>query len=92
MSWRGLHRFKRTEPDLGRGSRYLYTRLTGVNFRWADTEEYVSTGHGGNGLFYDRLYDRAVDNTKILKATGFKNEDFTSIEDGIKIELNNIGF
>ena len=70
----------------------IYTRLTGVNFRWTDTEEYVSTGHGGNGLFYDRLYDRAVDNTKILKATGFKNEDFTSIEDGIKIELNNIGF
>jgi nucleoside-diphosphate-sugar epimerase len=70
----------------------IYTRLTGVNFRWADTEEYVSTGHGGNGLFYDRLYDRAVDNTKILKATGLKNEDFTSIEDGIKIELNNIGF
>ena len=70
----------------------IYTRLTGVNFRWADTEEYVSTGHGGNGLFYDRLYDRAVDNTKILKATGLKKEDFTSIEDGIKIELNNIGF
>ena len=70
----------------------IYTRLTGVNFRWTDTEEYVSTGHGGNGLFYDRLYDRAVDNTKILKATGFKKEDFTSIEDGIKIELNNIGF
>ena len=70
----------------------IYTRLTGVNFRWADTEEYVSTGHGGNGLFYDRLYDRAVDNTKILKATGLNKEDFTSIEDGIKIELNNIGF
>lgn len=70
----------------------IYTRLTGVNFRWADTEEYVSTGHGGNGLFYDRLYDRAVDNTKILKATGFNKEDFTSIEDGIKIELKNIGF
>ena len=70
----------------------IYTRLTGVNFRWADTEEYVSTGHGGNGLFYDRLYDRAVDNTKILKTTGLKKEDFTSIEEGIEIELNNIGF
>ncbi len=70
----------------------IYTRLTGVNFRWADTEEYVSTGHGGNGLFYDRLYDRAVDNTKILKATGLKKDDFTSVEEGIKIELNNIGF
>lgn len=70
----------------------IYTRLTGVKFRWTDTEEYVSTGHGGNGLFYDRLYDRAVDNTKILKATGLNKDDFTSIEDGIKIELNNIGF
>lgn len=70
----------------------IYTRLTGVNFRWTDTEEYVSTGHGGYILNYDRLYDRAVDNTKILKATGLKKDDFTSVEEGIKIELNNIGF
>ena len=70
----------------------IYTSLTGVKFRWTDTEEYVSTGHGGYGLFYDRLYDRAVDSSKILKATGIRKEDLTSIEDGIKIELNNIGF
>ena len=70
----------------------IYTRLTGVKFKWADTEEYVNTGHGGYILIYDRLYDRAVDNTKILKATGLNKDDFTSIEDGIKIELNNIGF
>ena len=70
----------------------IYTRLTGVNFRWTDTEEYVSNGHGGYILNYDRLYDRAVDNTKILKATGLKKDDFTSVEEGIKIELNNIGF
>lgn len=70
----------------------IYTRLTGVKFRWAETEEYVNTGHGGYILIYDRLYDRAVDNTKILKATGFKKEDLTSIADGIKIELENFGF
>ena len=70
----------------------IYTRLTGVKFRWTDTEEYVSTGHGGYALIYDRLYDRAVDNTKILKATGLNKDDFTSVEEGIKIELNNIGF
>ena len=70
----------------------IYTRLTGVNFKWADTEEYVKTGHGGYILIYDRLYDRAVDNTKILKATGLKKDDFASIEEGIKIELDNIGF
>lgn len=70
----------------------IYTRLTGVKFRWTDTEEYVSTGHGGYILVYDRLYDRKIDNSKIIKATGLKKEDFTSIEDGIKIELKNIGF
>lgn len=70
----------------------IYTRLTGAKFRWTDTEEYVNTGHGGYILFYDRFYDRTVDNSKILNATGLKKEDFASIEDGIKIELNNIGF
>lgn len=70
----------------------IYTRLTGVKFRWTETEEYVNTGHGGYILIYDRLYNRTVDNTKILKATGLNKDDFTSIEEGIKIELNNIGF
>ena len=70
----------------------IYTRLTGVKFRWAETEGYVNTGHGGYILIYDRLYDRAVDNTKILKATGLKKDDFTSVEEGIKIELKNLGF
>ncbi len=70
----------------------IYTRLTGVKFRWAETEEYVNTGHGGYILIYDRLYDRAVDHTKILMATGLNKDDFTSVEEGIKIELNHIGF
>ena len=70
----------------------IYTRLIGVKFRWTDTQEYVETGHGGYILTYDRLYDRAVDNSKILKVTGLKKQDFASIEDGIKIELNKIGF
>lgn len=70
----------------------IYTRLTGVKFRWTETEKYVNTGHGGYILIYDRLYDRAVDNTKILKATGLKKDDFTSVEEGIKIELKNLGF
>ena len=70
----------------------IYTRLTGVKFRWAETDEYVNSGHGGYILFYDRLYDRAVDSSKILKATGISKENLTSIEEGVKIELKNIGF
>ena len=70
----------------------IYTRLTGVKFRWAEPDEYVNSGHGGYILFYDRLYDRAVDSSKILKATGIRKENLTSIEEGVKIELKNIGF
>lgn len=70
----------------------IYAKLCGLKFRWTTTEEYVECGQGGGGyiLFYDRLYDRTVDNQKILNATGLKKEDFTSIEDGIKIELGRL--
>lgn len=68
----------------------LYTKLAGTKFEWVDTETYVNSGHGGYILFYDRLYDRRIDNQKILKATGLKKEDFTPIEEGIRIELENL--
>lgn len=68
----------------------IYIKLTGVKIQWVDTEEYIKAWHSGYGLVYDRLYDRAIDNSKILKATGLKKEDFVSIEDGLKIELSKI--
>lgn len=68
----------------------IYERLLGVKFIWTTVEEYVKTGHGGYGLTYDRLYDRKIDNSEILKVTGLKSSDFTALEDGIKIELEKI--
>lgn len=68
----------------------IYERLVGVRFRWTTTEEYEATGHGGYYLEYDRLYDRKIDNSKILRVTGLRKEDFTSLEDGIKIELEKV--
>jgi len=41
-------------------------------------------------LKYDRLFDRKIDNAKILDVTGFTREDFISVKDGIKIELEKI--
>ena len=68
----------------------IYERLTGAKFRWTTTGEYIHTGHGGYILKYDRLFDRKIDNSKILAATGLRSEDFTSLEDGIKIELEKV--
>lgn len=70
----------------------VYTELLGAKIAWVPVEEYTArTGHGGFPLKYDRNYDRAVDNTKILKATGLTKEDFVPFKEGIRIELEKLG-
>ena len=39
-------------------------------------------------LIYDRLYDRIVDNTKILEVTGLVQSDFMPLYNGLKQELS----
>ncbi len=39
---------------------------------------------------YDRVFDRKIDNSKILGVTGLKAGDFSSIYKGIKTELSKI--
>lgn len=65
----------------------IYTELLGVEFKWekADFPEDCWT------WVYDRAYDRKIDNSKVLKATGLKREDFKSIKEGIIIELKKLG-
>ncbi len=71
-----------------------YTELIGAKFKWVSTEDYYECNTWIKEhpyiFIYDRLYDRKIDNTKILKATGLTKDDFTSIKEGIKIELENI--
>lgn len=61
--------------------------LLGAKFEWVD----ASLLKKGNPwiLKYDRMYDRIIDNTKILNVTGLRPQDFTSIKEGIQIELEN---
>ncbi len=72
----------------------LYTKLVGTQFEWVDTEEYFKHDENSRSqpwiLLYDRFYDRKIDNTKVLKATGLKNSDFLPIEEGLKIELKKV--
>lgn len=72
----------------------IYTKLLGVKFEWVSTEEFIKSGgtpYGEWALYYDRLYDRKIDNSKVLAATGLKSEDFKSIKEGLKIELDKLG-
>lgn len=77
----------------------IYTELLGIEVKWVDEEEYIKAnpalGSSANGdvywaYVYDRCFDRKIDNSKVLKATGLTSQDFVSIKDGIKIELENL--
>lgn len=68
----------------------IYTELVGAKFQWVDTETYIQefeTEATPWGLFYDRLFDRVIDNSKVLRATGLKPEDFLSLKEGIQQEI-----
>lgn len=72
----------------------LYTELIGVTFRWVSTEAFIEAGgtpYGMWALYYDRLFDRTIDNRKVLAATGLTNADFKTIKEGLKIELDKLG-
>lgn len=64
----------------------IYTELLGAKFEWVPAD-YASDNWNWR---YDRIYDRVIDNTKVLKATGLKSSDFKSIKEGIRIELNKL--
>lgn len=65
----------------------IYTELLGVQFEWV-------TADFPNNLWswrYDRAYDRSIDNSKVLNATGLKASDFKSIKEGVYTELKKLG-
>lgn len=72
----------------------MYTELIGAEFEWVSTEEYLETREDLKKnpwiLKYDRLFDRYIDNSKILSATGLTSDDFVPVREGIKIELEKL--
>lgn len=74
----------------------LYEDIIGLKAEWVDRDTYIKTRAGRDEeilpvkwqLDYDRLFDRAVDNSKILEVTGLKQSDFVSLKDGLEKELS----
>lgn len=67
----------------------IYKKLLNVEFAWVPADFPRDKRHWH--WYYDRAYDRTIDNSKVLKATGLKPENFKSIEEGIIIELKKLG-
>lgn len=70
----------------------IYNELTGLECVWVDKEDYCDIINPDLiqvkwQLEYDRLFDRVIDNSKILDVAGMKQEDFMSLKDGLAKEL-----
>jgi len=69
-----------------------YKELIGLKYRLVDTDEYLEcvnpSMQGRWQLEYDRLFDRIMDNSKILNITGMKQTEFMPLYDGLKRELS----
>ena len=72
----------------------IYHELTGVTVEWVSDEEFVrgSEKIRSNPWIwkYDRIFNRDVDVSAILAATELTSSDFTTVRDGILIELENL--
>lgn len=70
-----------------------YYRLTGLESVWVDKEDYLRILNPDMGLGtrwqleYTRMFDRITDNSKVLKATGMKQENLTSLYDALKMMI-----
>ena len=69
-----------------------YKEIIGLDYIAVDKEDYLEIMGGSVGaryqLDYDRLFDRIVDNSKVLRATDLKQEDFISLQKGLEKELS----
>ena len=70
----------------------IYREVFGIDTEWVSMEDFIKYGPDMSwnkwGLKYDRVLDRTVDVTKILKATGMKKENFKSIKEALIYEMN----
>ncbi len=69
-----------------------YQEIIGLKYVGADTEDYLKLWGSSSGaryqLAYDRLFQRIVDNSKVLRATGLNQADFMPLRRGLEKELS----
>jgi len=71
-----------------------YRDICGLRAVWIDKEDYlamIQTDPWDCGarwqLDYDRLFNRVMDNSKVIKATGLKQSELKSLYDGLNLEI-----
>ncbi|MBS1370681.1 MAG: epimerase [Lentisphaeria bacterium] len=65
-----------------------YKDICRLEAHWVDQEDYLRIlAHGPWQLKYDRLFNRIMDNSKVLAATGMKQSELTPLYDGLSREI-----
>ena len=70
----------------------IYQEIGGLRYITVDAETYLHLWSTGNfqaraQLYFDRFFERAIDNSKILKASGLSQADLMPVRDGLRREL-----
>ncbi len=73
----------------------MYKRIGGLEYIPVDTETYLDMIGGDRvrsrqQLVYDRMFDRIMDNTKVMNATGMKQSELMPLERGLAYELSGL--
>lgn len=76
----------------------FYRDIIGLEYVPVDTETYLRCFTPDRSiaptaryqLEYDRLFDRIIDNTKVLEATGLKQSDLMPLQKGLEFELSRL--
>lgn len=72
-----------------------YRELLGMKYITADTESFLEIFDQGSlfgrwRLMYDRAFHRVVDNRKILRDTGLRQEDLMPVKNALRMELSGL--
>ena len=72
----------------------FYKDICGLEAVWVDKEDFLRIQNDDPffklsrwQLDFDRLFDRVMDNSKVLAATGMKQKDLMKLHDGLKYEI-----
>ena len=66
-----------------------YNKFIGLNVVTTNLIKYIKVVGNRYQILYDRMFDRIMDNSKILKATGMQKETLMPVYDGLSKELLN---
>lgn len=67
----------------------LYKRLIGAEVRDCTVNDYIRIVGNSAQVRYDRMFNRVLDNRKVLAVTGLKQDELTTLNDGLSRELEN---